>query len=98
MAFLDVFHHRYLELARQADDRRRRQEGQGDPAGAEDIGGAADGVRMDVLEHVGDAVRDAVGDEDADGDQRQQLDDGLQRDGRDDAVMPFVGIQVSGPE
>ena len=53
---------------------------------------------MHVLENIREAVGNAIGDEDPDGDQGQQLDDGLERDGGDDPVVAFVGIQVSRSE
>ena len=96
--FLDVLDHGDLELPRQADDRRRREEGQRHPAWPEDVLGADDHLGRHVGEDVVEAVGDDEGGEDADREQRAQLDDRLQRDRRDDAVVTLVRVQVPGAE
>ena len=71
MAFFHVFDHRHLKLPWQTDDCGCGQERQGNPPWAEDIAGAADDVGMHVFEDIGEAVGNAVGDKEPDGEQRE---------------------------
>ena len=98
MAFVDVFDHGDLKLTRQTDDRRGGQEGDNRPTRPEDILGAFQNIGRDVAEDLTDPAGDTEDREGADPDQRDQLDDRLDRDGGDDPVVALVRVQVPGTE
>ena len=94
---VEVLHDRHLELPRQADHRGGGEEGHGHPARAEDVG-PLDRRGGDAGEDRVDAPRDAPDREDADSEERHQLDHRLEGDGGDDAVVALVGVEVAGAE
>jgi hypothetical protein len=55
-------------------------------------------LQRDVLEDVAEAVVQAIGDEQADGDESDQLDPGLERDGGHHALVAFGRVEVPGAE
>jgi hypothetical protein len=98
VVLVGVLDDRDLELARQAEDRGGREHVHGDPAVVEgadrvDVEARFLGARKDGFEATAD-----IDDEDAGGDQRGELDDGLERNGRDDAEVLLLGIDVAGAE
>ena len=104
MALVDVFHHRDLELARQEHDGEHRQKGQRGPARVIAAFAAEHGQGIE-LRHGGraakdvvEAVVDAEGHEQADGDKCQQLDQRFERDGGDQAFMPLGRVEVARAE
>ena len=97
VALIRVLHHRYLELARQAQDRGAAQQDQPRPARAERV--------LALRQRLGEArghVRRTSGRGDqreaAHRDQRAELDRRLHRDGRDHARVALVRVEAAGAE
>lgn len=100
LAFINVFDHQNLKHARQGQEGGRRQEGQADPtpprahlpvSDRRGINGAGDFSRP-----TGDAPPDHENPPDRQ--QGDQLDHRFDRDGGDNAVVAFVGVQIAGAE
>jgi hypothetical protein len=96
-----VLDHGHLELARQEHDRQHGEDRQPHPAGvaARDALQRREqrlqpGIGAHAREDVGDAVVHAVGDEQAHGEEGEQLDDGLEGDRRHHALVMLGSIQV----
>ena len=92
-----AFHHRHVELARQADDGQEAQQGLGQETGRQ--------LRaVERMRAFGDACRDGARAgqlpqrEHADRNEGQQLDHGLQRDRQHHAAMVLGGIDATGAE
>lgn len=100
MPFVGVFDHRDLELSWQADDRRRRQEGERDPARLEAVGEAVQRLQVLSLRSLGVEVAQPVMQpeqrEQGHRRQAQHLDDRFKRDCRDHAGMAFIGAEIAG--
>ena len=95
MVLVGVLDHGDLELSGQAEDRRGRKHVHRHPAVVEvaariDVDPGGFGAREDRLEP---ATR--IDDEDADRQERGELDDGFEGDGRDDAVVLLLGIDIA---
>ena len=97
VALVIVLDHEDLEHPRQAEERRPREEDQPGPATVGHLPVPEPGGG-DPRHRLGQAPADPPDDEDADRHERHQLDHRLDRDRHDDAVMPFVGIEVPRPE
>ncbi|HSC62484.1 MAG TPA: hypothetical protein VLD35_02540 [Caldimonas sp.] len=105
VALVDVLDDHHLELARQEEQRQHRQQGQREPlAAGEAVLGAESEQRLQVRprrgprEDVAGAREQAPGDERADGEERDQLDDRLHRDRGDHALVTLGGVEVPGAE
>ncbi len=101
--FVDILHHGDLKLPRQADDGDHGERGQREP-GAVAAGRVQGeearhlGPRRRLGEDVGEAVVKLEGDENAHREEGQQLDHGLEGDGRDKAFVMFAGVDVADAE
>src|SRR5690606_31247270 len=92
MVLVGVFDHRHLELARQAHNGGDGEPHRGQPAAVK-TGGSIHGQTTlgGETENTFKATAD-IDDEDANSDERGELDHGLKGDGGDDAVMLLLGI------
>ena len=103
MVLVDVLDHADLELARQEEDRQHRQKHERGPR-AVSAGLAAEAQQLlDVRqlrgtrEQVGKAAVQAEGDEHADREEGEQLDDRLERDRRDHAFVALGRVGIALP-
>ena len=104
VALVHVLDHRHLELARQEHDRDHRQERERSPARVV-AGRAPERQQRIELRHLRGAVEDVAeavvhpeGDEQPDGEEGEQLDQRLERDRRDHALVALGRVEVAGAE
>ena len=101
MAFIHAFDDHHLKHARQAYYRGRRQKDQPAPAPRLQrpirVVGRV-GKICDLVQHRGNPARQPPDHKDAHCQQRHQFYHRLYRDGRDNAVVLFFGIQRAGAE
>ena len=95
-----VLDHGDLELARQAEHRAHGEEGHREPPCVTSFG-AADveqrrevGLRARLREKVSRTVEQREGHEQSDGEEGEQLDDGLERDRGHEALVPAADVGV----
>ena len=106
MPLVDVLHHHHLELARQEDDRQHRQHGKRKPLRIRErsavLGRGQQRAefrhRRGAGEEVGRALEQAPGHEDADRDERDQLDHRFEGDGGHHAFVPLGAVDVARAE
>ena len=97
MAVAVVLDHEDVEHPRQRQEGRRREEDQPHPAAAVPAP-HRDGGGVDAIERPLDAAAQPPDDEDADRQERPELDHRLHGDGHDDAVVPLGGVEVARSE
>ena len=90
-----------MELARQANRGRESEPGNGDPQRA--VGARQEEVRQFWVRHhargeIAETAEHAPGDEGADEQERDQLDDGFERDGEDQPVMMLGRLDAARAE
>ena len=95
MAFVFVFNDHHLKHARQAQKGRRRQENQRSPAAAIDLP-MPQFRGINPRQRLANAAANSPDDKGPDGHQGKKLDHRLNRDGHDNPVVAFVGIQIAG--
>ena len=97
----DIFHHGDMELPGQADDRHHRH------AGLHHHGWPVDRFLpvfgqqrrgFGLVEQIIETVIEAVGDEGADGEKGEQLDQGFEGNRQHHAAVVFGGVEVAGTE
>ena len=105
VAFLHVLDHHHLELPRQEDHRQHRQQRQREPLRVGEGLALFQPQQRRQLGHgqrPGEQVRrpaeQAPGDEHAHGHEGQQLDQRLERDGRDQAFVALAAVEVARAE
>ena len=94
---------RQLPLAWKEEDREHRQHDQPEPRAValgfpepEQVGQV--GIGAGTAEQIAEPTEAHVRDVEADGEERDQLDQRLERNGRDHALVPLGGVQVPGTE
>jgi hypothetical protein len=96
-----VLHHRHVELARQQHDGAHGEQRHGHPAPA--LQPAAENLRdlrrgRHAAEQRADAAHEPEGGEDADGQEGDELDRRLHRDGEDEPALVLGGVRMAGAE
>jgi len=101
VARLDVFHYRDVELPRQADDRHHRHGGLNQHRCPVDVLAPEIGEFgrvVGAVEQVAEAVVKAEGDECADREKGQQLDQRFEGDRQDHAAVVLGDVEIARPE